>query len=177
MADDLLAPDLPFHHPQNVERRLRDEIERLRAEVASYKDAMEPRIRSLDAGDGGVRMDLEGGACRLLAEWLADEYKRNSGINYIESRFTSHEAMPGEAFVVTVQRVNGKTPHQLRQDAERELAALRDRIASAPVRDTYVEGEHGRELVWLSDDGAMPAEYKGKRVRLVVEPTSPESDP
>jgi hypothetical protein len=53
--------------------------------------------------------------------------------------------------------------------AERELAALRERIASAPVRDTYVEGEHGRELVWLSDDGAMPAEYKGKRVRLVVE--------
>jgi len=55
------------------------------------------------------------------------------------------------------------------EKAERELAELRERIANAPVRDTYVEGEHGREIVWISDDGAMPAEYKGKRVRLLVE--------
>jgi len=58
---------------------------------------------------------------------------------------------------------------ELHDTAERELAELRERIEKAPVRDTYVEGEHGREIVWISDDGAMPAEYKGKRVRLLVE--------
>lgn len=45
MSDDLIAPHLPMNHPQNVERRLRDEIERLRAEVkrldAGWREAVE----------------------------------------------------------------------------------------------------------------------------------------
>lgn len=53
--------------------------------------------------------------------------------------------------------------------AERELAALRDRIANAPILDTYVEERrYGRELVFLVD-AALPNEYKGRRVRLVRE--------
>ena len=55
-----------------------------------------------------------------------------------------------------------------RDEAERELAELRERIEKAPVRDTYVEGEHGRELVWLYDE-VLPKEFKGHRVRLLVE--------
>ena len=38
MSDDLIAPHLPMNHPQNVERRLRDEIERLRAEVEGLRE-------------------------------------------------------------------------------------------------------------------------------------------
>lgn len=38
MDNDLIAPHLPMNHPQNVERRLRDEIERLRAEVEGLRE-------------------------------------------------------------------------------------------------------------------------------------------
>jgi len=58
--------------------------------------------------------------------------------------------------------------HNALDETKRELAALRERIDKAPVRYTYVEGEHGRELVWLCDE-VLPKEFKSHRVRLLVE--------
>ena len=58
--------------------------------------------------------------------------------------------------------------HNALDETKRELAELRERIASAPVLDTYVEVDQGRELVWLCDE-VLPKEFKGHRVRLLVE--------
>jgi hypothetical protein len=146
------------------------EIARLREEVARLLD---PNIVALNVRDGGLDMALEGTSCRLFAESFASEFQRGGGVNYLECRFTSQEVMPGEAFVVTVQRVNGKTPHQLRADAESELAALRARIAAAPV--TSLSWIDGRE--WRSDgvpDRAL-ADVSGQRVRLLRDDDAAEA--
>jgi len=66
---DLTAPHLPMNHPQNVERRLRDEIERLRAEVG---EAIAERdrlfIRGREWAELSGRMERERDALRARAE-------------------------------------------------------------------------------------------------------------
>lgn len=73
----------------------------------------------------GMHLGIEGGACRLLAESFAEQFVESGALNYLEMTLESRRAMPGERFVVTMQRCAGKTPHQLRAEAERELAELR----------------------------------------------------
>jgi hypothetical protein len=73
----------------------------------------------------GVSIALEGGACRLMAEMFADQFLGSGAVNYLELKLESRSKMPGEQFVVTMQRCAGETPHQLRAKAEQELAELR----------------------------------------------------
>lgn len=69
---DLTAPHLPMNHPQNVERRLRDEIERLRAEVG---EAIAERdrlfIRGREWAELSGRMERERDALRARIEGAA----------------------------------------------------------------------------------------------------------
>ena len=74
---------------------------------------------------GGLDIGLQGGAAQILAEALAKQYADNGAVNYIEMTFESRAAMPGQRFVVTVQRCDGKTPHALRREAEAEAERLR----------------------------------------------------
>lgn len=116
------------------------EIERLRAEIDRLID---PNFVSMTVRNGGLDMQMEGTACRLFAEWFASEFQRSGGVNYIECQFASQEVMPGEVIVVTVQRAQGQTPHQLLQSAEREMGDLR------------ADAERYR---WLRDGQARPSE-------------------
>ena len=48
-------------------------------------------------------------------------------LNYIEMRFHNEATGP---LLLTLQRVNGKTPHQLRTEAEKERDILRAKVAA-----------------------------------------------
>ena len=126
-----------FSMSKFVSRRDRDdamlaEIERLRAEVAGLREALAQKVvdqtmlTGLTVQDGGLTMGLQGGAAGLLAEMLAQQFKDGGGINYLQLSFTSSVTFPGEALIVTVQKCSGKTPHQLRMEAEAEAAQLRE---------------------------------------------------
>ena len=100
---------------------LRDEIERLRAEVAKWVE----------------QHGRDSAELRSLCE-SRDEARRN---------------------VVEL--------HEDLQEARSALAALRKRVEEARVVNTVVEYANGEQMVWLEDD-AMPPEFAGKRVALVV---------
>lgn len=75
---------------------------------------------------GGFGIQLEGGACHLLAEAFAEQFKGSGAINYLEVNFV-HDELGGMS--VTMQRTGGKTPGQLKAEAVAQryelLAALK----------------------------------------------------
>jgi hypothetical protein len=83
---------------------------------------------------GGLDVGLKGGAAQLFAEALAHQCESGGAVNYLECRFTSRHATPGERYIVTIQKCSGQTPHQLREAAERELAELRATLKTPNVR-------------------------------------------
>jgi len=99
------------------------EIERLRTAVAD-KVVATTMLTDMAVENGSLTLELEGGMAKVLAESLAAQYAKGGGPNYIELTFMSQIAVPGEKFVVTVQRCEGETPHQLRQKAEARIAEL-----------------------------------------------------
>jgi hypothetical protein len=100
------------------------EVERQR-EIAADAVAGGTRILDIAMENGGLSLSLEGGGAQLLAEILAKQYADSAAVNYLQLSFTSQHSAPGESFVVTVQRVAGKTAHELRAEAEAELDRLR----------------------------------------------------
>jgi len=107
----------------------REEILRLRAEVAELRAVVETKVHGIHVGSDGLYMGLSGGAAMVMAEMLAEQYKQGGGINYIEMRFESKESMPGQRFLVTVNRADAKTPHELRVEVEAERDRLRAELA------------------------------------------------
>ncbi|MFE5290363.1 hypothetical protein ACFRAQ_35915 [Nocardia sp. NPDC056611] len=59
-----------------------------------------------------------------------------AAVNYLEMEMWVRDPDTGERFVLTIQRASGSSPHQLREEAEAEVARLRDRVAE-------LEAEHG----------------------------------
>jgi hypothetical protein len=105
------------------------EVEYLRAEVTRLQLLLEAKFdkETLLTGMQGNQLQLQGGAASLLAEMFALQFEEGKADNYLEVRFTSAQIRPGEEFVVTVQKVAGKTPHQLRIDAETLCEAMSKR--------------------------------------------------
>jgi cell division septum initiation protein DivIVA len=103
---------------------LEGEVERQR-EIAADAVAGGTRILDIAIENGGLSLSLEGGGAQLLAEILAKQYADSEAVNYLQLSFTSQHSAPGEAFVVTVQRVAGKTAHELRAEAEADRDRLR----------------------------------------------------
>ena len=72
----------------------------------------------------GLTLQLEGGACQLLANTFADQFREQGGVNFVEMGFTAKD---GLRLIVTMQKVNGKTPAQLRTEADQRAAAAEQR--------------------------------------------------
>ena len=70
-----------------------------------------------------AKAGFDGPAAEMFAAALCDFYRKSGGENYVEMHMRD-PASPSEEFVVTVQRKAGKTPHELRREAEAALAAL-----------------------------------------------------
>ena len=75
--------------------------------------------------DNGLEISAQHAGAKLIAESLYKSLEQTSAKNYLEVSFFH----PEEGYiVVTLQRTNGKTPHQLLEEKERELEKLRGSI-------------------------------------------------
>lgn len=112
-------------------QQLRAEIERLQAENSSLRDALADKVvdstklRAFLPADGGFTIGLEGGPCALLADAFGEQIYTSDAINYLQLTFTSGAYPDLGEIVVTLQRCTGKTPHELRIDAEQERDQLK----------------------------------------------------
>lgn len=70
-------------------------------------EAEEVMLKKLNVENGRLDLELEGGACQVLAETFIDQFKDNNATNYLEVGFYNEETGP---ITVTIQRVNGLTP-------------------------------------------------------------------
>ncbi|MCE6958385.1 hypothetical protein LAZ40_04850 [Cereibacter sphaeroides] len=111
--------------PSSAERiaELEAEVSRLSALVESrYRD-----IRLVDIDENG-QLQLQGSLFEHMAAFLAEMLKvegRQEPANYTESEL--HHPELGR-LTLTLQRASGKTPHQLRREAELQRDALEARL-------------------------------------------------
>ena len=102
------------------------EKENVKLRIAlAEKVTSEATLRDLSFGNGFIKATFEGGAVQLMVDALADQFVESGAANYIEMQFHSEATGP---LLFTLQRVDGKTPHQLRAEAEKERDALRNKI-------------------------------------------------
>jgi hypothetical protein len=139
-----------------------DLIESLRSENAKLREL--PGRRLMDAtaltgvlvADGGFNVGLEGGACQLLVESFAQQFIDSGAINYLGMTFSSKVLLPGDEFMVTMQKVSGKTPHSLRLEAEADRDRLEEwlrAIGNQQPRDGTLENWVGQSLDGCSYEG------------------------
>lgn len=108
--------------------QLKVENTRLRSLLAE-KVVNSTMLTGLVPDDGGMTLGFEGGACGMLAQLLGAQFYESQAINYLELRFNSAKHPDLGPLVVTLQRVEGPTPHELRAKAEAEIASLQKHIA------------------------------------------------
>ena len=101
----------------------------------------ETMLRNLSLGNGSINASFEGGAVHLFVDAFAEQFLESDATNYLEMSFHSNVTGP---LVVTLQRVNGKTPHQLRAEVEQERDALRAELKAAHAM--ALNGVEWREL-------------------------------
>ncbi|WP_312669692.1 hypothetical protein [Stutzerimonas nitrititolerans] len=102
---------------------LLEENKQLR-QLTSEKVINATMLREFVARDGGLTIGLEGGACALMAQAFGQQLYESEALNYIEASFDSPDYPDLGQITVTLKREAGKTPHQLRREAEAERDAL-----------------------------------------------------
>jgi hypothetical protein len=108
---------------------LRLDMERLTGERDAAVEAL-TEARLLSAGpapEGGFTMRLSAGIIPLMASAMANDFKERGGENYVEYHFNESNIGP---FTLTMQRMCGKTPHQLQKQAESERDQLKADVLS-----------------------------------------------
>ena len=108
-------------------------------EALAQKVTSETMLRDLSVGNGSINASFEGGAAHLLVDSLANQFVESGAANYLEMQFHSEATGP---LLLTLQRVNGATPHKLRTKAEKERDALRTKIK---------EMENQEPVAWLHE--------------------------
>ena len=114
------------------------ENERLRVLLAE-KVVNATMLTGLVAIDGGIALGFEGGACGMMAQLFGDQFFESPAINYLELRFNSTKHPDLGRLVVTLQRVEGKTPAEMRATAETQASAL------AFLLQYIVDNEHNHD--------------------------------
>lgn len=118
------------------ENALAAENDRLRSALAE-KVVSQTTISELTLNPNGINMQFEGGAAHLLADSLAEQFIDSKAENYLEMQFHNDQTGP---LILTLQRLKGFTPHQLRVEAEQALAALR--VELEEVRAELADTDH-----------------------------------
>ncbi|WP_227461636.1 hypothetical protein [Cupriavidus pauculus] len=89
-----------------------------------------PRLAALHMHENMLTMGLQGGAAQILAEAYAEQFRQIGAVNHIEISFTSTDPAIGQ-MVVTLQRVEGKTPATMKAEAEARVRELEGQLAAA----------------------------------------------
>lgn len=140
----------------NAEGKDKPELESAEGENTKLRKALtekvisETMLRNLSLGNGSINASLEGSAVHLFldafAEQLLEQFLESGATNYLEMSFHSNVTGP---LVVTLQRVNGKTPGMMR-GAPRLVAAARRVLASADSQG----------LIRLDESGDVASELR-----------------
>jgi hypothetical protein len=105
------------------------EIKRLqKSNDRLYKALSEPLLTGVEINNGSLDLwfDKDQPGPKLLAGMFYGMFLEHpDAINYLETTLSCPEGQ----IVVTVQRWDGKTPHELRLEAENELRKLKSQIA------------------------------------------------
>ena len=152
------------------------EEKRLSAIVEKYIDPSQVMMTGMNIQNGSFDIGLEGGACRLFVESFAEYFKNSEATNFLEMRFASTDPDIGE-LVLTLQRIQGKTPGQLKHEAEAErdalmeaLADCREAVFAEHIESQYFDGAVGDPLEVLGHradlggaaDGLNVFDHEGK---------------
>ena len=98
------------------------EIERLSTIVEKHIDPKQVMLTGLNVHNGSFEIGLEGDPVHIFAAVFADYFKESPASNYIEMHLASTDPEIGE-LVCTLQRKEGKTPGQMKDEAEAALRA------------------------------------------------------
>lgn len=102
------------------------ELERFEGKSVAQYIASETRLRSAGPGESGsFDLVLDGGACGLLIEAFAGQFKQSGATNYLECGFIHGEL---GTMTVTVQRVDGITPAQRIQELQLRLEGCNEEL-------------------------------------------------
>lgn len=118
-----------------------DDRARLLAIVDEMRREREPQVLLTGMGphpDGGFGVTVEeqsGGIITHMANCFVGVLESLQAPNYIEHRLESPD---GKRVIVTLQKWNGKTPHELRQQAEEERDRERARAEKAEADAKHV---------------------------------------
>lgn len=121
-------------------------IAELETENATLRQAVADNVTSatmltnMGIVNGGMNITLEGGACQLLADAFCEQFRNSGATNFVEMSFTGPD---GLQLLVTMQKVDGKTPAQLKHEAEERVAELE---AEAARREDYIEALHAERV-------------------------------
>lgn len=74
-----------------------------------------------------VNVSVQGGIAEVIADHFYNMLQESNAPNYLELRFRHQES--NQLILVHVQKCEGKTPHELRLEAEKEVQRLTDEIA------------------------------------------------
>ena len=96
-------------------------------DAAKRMKAFLVRCTGVDWREGGAAdVRFGGAAVGAIVEALADCFREAGGVNVVEMKATHADLGP---LLVTIQRRDGKTPMDLRAEAEDRACALRDALA------------------------------------------------
>jgi mannose/fructose-specific phosphotransferase system component IIA len=115
-------------------KRCADAIEALDLEVLRLKELLAGQLTDASLSYAQEFIGITGVIAPMLIEMFAHQFKESHAGNYLEMQFTSSQILPSEQFVVRVQKVAGKTPHQLRLEAEEQRDALRAELKHLSVK-------------------------------------------
>ncbi|MFE3052344.1 hypothetical protein [Nocardia sp. NPDC059239] len=103
--------------------RARKKIEAAKAHLETEREGMLTSLR--DGISVATPEEIKQEVGLLATRMFADN---PSAKNYLEMEMWVRDPDTGERFVLNVRRASGKTPHQLREEAEAEVARLRERV-------------------------------------------------
>lgn len=91
----------------------------------------------------GFNIELNGLACQMMASAFAGQFKGSGAINYLEVS-GNHPEIGG--FTVTIQRDEGKTPHQFRIAAEQQRDELLEALKRIAAIENSMYGQDWDEI-------------------------------
>lgn len=134
-------------------------------ECARWKALNELRLVRAGPEEGGkgfvITLRDPSGALGMLAASLAKDLDKRGAKNYVEYGF---QLKNGKRLLVTVQRAEGKSPHALRIEAERERDNLKEKLHHVERVNATLRG--ARDSVtgpwWVSFEQMLTEEQRGR---------------
>lgn len=112
-----------------IKRRISRRIKELEAENENLRGQNEVylRLKEIHMTDKKWNVDFQGEFIPILAEMLYTFFIEAGGVNYVEMRLSPKTEGIGP-MLLTLQRVWGKTAHELRKEAESQVEILQQKL-------------------------------------------------